>query len=151
LLLSSQHGGRPQSSEMSYEESVSYFQSLEKLEKIRRTNGPIPLWLPIDNNFFISFTSSVGKSKWIIRGLKCGFTVVTITTTTRLIAEILLVRWISMYRHSVPFCNVHVIWFGIFGGEMKVKFTKNGTWSQRFDSRKSFFCFIFRDVFFQHH
>jgi hypothetical protein len=26
--------------EMSYEESVSYFKSLEKLEKIRRTNGP---------------------------------------------------------------------------------------------------------------
>jgi hypothetical protein len=35
--------------EMSYEESVSYFKRLEKLEKIRRTNGPNPSSLPVDN------------------------------------------------------------------------------------------------------
>jgi hypothetical protein len=36
-------------SEMSYEESVSYFKRLENLEKIRRTNGPGPATLPVDN------------------------------------------------------------------------------------------------------
>jgi hypothetical protein len=46
--------------EMSYEESVSYFKSLENLEKIRRTNGPNPSSLPVDNNK--SFASNVGKS-----------------------------------------------------------------------------------------
>jgi hypothetical protein len=35
--------------EMSYEESVSYFKILENLEKIRRTNGPNPSSLPVDN------------------------------------------------------------------------------------------------------
>jgi hypothetical protein len=35
--------------EMSYEESVSYFKQLENLEKIRRTNGPNPSSLPLDN------------------------------------------------------------------------------------------------------
>jgi hypothetical protein len=35
--------------EMSYEESVSYFTHLENLEKIRRTNGPNPSSLPVDN------------------------------------------------------------------------------------------------------
>jgi hypothetical protein len=35
--------------EMSYEESVSYFKRLENLEKIRRTNGPNPSSLPVDN------------------------------------------------------------------------------------------------------
>jgi hypothetical protein len=34
--------------EMSYEESVSYFKHLENLEKIRRTNGPNPSFLPED-------------------------------------------------------------------------------------------------------
>jgi hypothetical protein len=43
--------------EMTYEESVSYFKHLENLEKIRRTNGPNPSSLPLDNN--ISVTSSV--------------------------------------------------------------------------------------------
>jgi hypothetical protein len=46
--------------EMTYEESVSYFKSLENLEKIRRTNGPNPSSLPVDNKK--SITSSVGKS-----------------------------------------------------------------------------------------
>jgi hypothetical protein len=46
--------------EMSYEESVSYFKRLENLEKIRRTNGPNPSSLPVDNKK--SVTSSVGKS-----------------------------------------------------------------------------------------
>jgi hypothetical protein len=46
--------------EMTYEESVSYFKRLENLEKIRRTNGPNPSSLPVDNK--ISVTSSVGKS-----------------------------------------------------------------------------------------
>jgi hypothetical protein len=35
--------------EMNYEESVSYFKRLENLEKIRRTNGPNPSSLPVDN------------------------------------------------------------------------------------------------------
>jgi hypothetical protein len=35
--------------EMPYEESVSYFMRLENLEKIRRTNGPNPSSLPVDN------------------------------------------------------------------------------------------------------
>jgi hypothetical protein len=34
---------------MSYEESVTYFKRLENLEKIRRTNGPNPSLLPLDN------------------------------------------------------------------------------------------------------
>jgi hypothetical protein len=36
--------------EMSYEEYVSYFKRLENLEKIRRTNGPNPSSLPVNNN-----------------------------------------------------------------------------------------------------
>jgi hypothetical protein len=35
--------------EMTYEESVFYFKHLEKIEKIRRTNGPIPSSQPVDN------------------------------------------------------------------------------------------------------
>jgi hypothetical protein len=46
--------------EMTYEESVSYFKHLDKLEKIRRTNGPNPSSLPVDNKK--SVTNSVGKS-----------------------------------------------------------------------------------------
>jgi hypothetical protein len=46
--------------EMSYEESVSYFKRLENLEKIRRTKGPNPSELSIDDKK--SVTSSVGKS-----------------------------------------------------------------------------------------
>jgi hypothetical protein len=46
--------------EMTYEESVSYFKRLENLEKIRRTKGPNPSSLPVDNKK--SVTSSVGKS-----------------------------------------------------------------------------------------
>jgi hypothetical protein len=45
--------------EMTYEESVSYFKRLENLEKIRRTKGPNPSSLPVDNKK--SVTSSVGK------------------------------------------------------------------------------------------
>jgi hypothetical protein len=50
--------------EMSYEESVSYFKRLENLEKIRRTNGPNPSSLPVDNKKHVSVTSFsiVGKS-----------------------------------------------------------------------------------------
>jgi hypothetical protein len=48
--------------EMSYEESVSFFKRLENLEKIRRTNGPNPSSLPVDNENTVSVTSSVGKS-----------------------------------------------------------------------------------------
>jgi hypothetical protein len=35
--------------EMSYDESVSYFNHIENLEKIRRTNGPNPSSLPVEN------------------------------------------------------------------------------------------------------
>jgi hypothetical protein len=50
--------------EMSYEESLSYCKRLENLEKIRRTNGPNPSSLPVDNQKRISVTSfsGVGKS-----------------------------------------------------------------------------------------
>jgi hypothetical protein len=48
--------------EMTYEESVSYFKRLENLEKIRRTNGPNPSLLPVDNKKYATVTSSVGKS-----------------------------------------------------------------------------------------
>jgi hypothetical protein len=48
--------------EMSYEDSVSYFKRLEKLEKIRCTNGPNPSPLPVDNKKRVTVTSSVGKS-----------------------------------------------------------------------------------------
>jgi hypothetical protein len=42
--------------EMSYEESVSYFKRLENLEKIRRTSGPNPSSLPVDNkNMYICY------------------------------------------------------------------------------------------------
>jgi hypothetical protein len=42
--------------EMSYEESVSYFKRLENLDKIRRTNGPNPSSLPVDNrNMYICY------------------------------------------------------------------------------------------------
>jgi hypothetical protein len=46
--------------EISFDESDSYFKRLENLEKIRRTNGPNPSSLPVDNEK--SVTSSVGKS-----------------------------------------------------------------------------------------
>jgi hypothetical protein len=48
--------------EMSYEESVSDFKRLENLEKIRRTNGPNPSSLQVDNKKRVSVSSSVGKS-----------------------------------------------------------------------------------------
>jgi hypothetical protein len=44
---------------MTCEESVSYFKRLENLEKIRRTNGPNPSSLPVDNKKPV--ISSVGK------------------------------------------------------------------------------------------
>jgi hypothetical protein len=47
--------------EMSYEESVSYFKCLENLEKIRRTDGPNPSSLPVNNKKRVSVTSSVVK------------------------------------------------------------------------------------------
>jgi hypothetical protein len=66
--------------EMSYEESVPYFKPLENLEKIRHTNGPNPSSLPVDNKKSVPVTSSV-------RGPTCGVTIMTRTTTTRLISE----------------------------------------------------------------
>jgi hypothetical protein len=47
--------------ETSNEESASYFKRLENLEKIRRTNGPNPASLPVDNEKTV--TSSLAKSK----------------------------------------------------------------------------------------
>jgi hypothetical protein len=47
--------------EMSHEASVSYFKRLENLQKIRRTNGPNPSSLPLDNKKRVSVTSSVCK------------------------------------------------------------------------------------------
>jgi aspartate carbamoyltransferase regulatory subunit len=48
--------------EISYKEFVTYFKSLENLEKIKCTNGPNPSSLPVDNKKRVSVTSSVGKS-----------------------------------------------------------------------------------------
>jgi predicted RNA-binding protein associated with RNAse of E/G family len=47
--------------EMSYEESVSYFKCLEKLEKIRRSNSPNPSSLPVDDKTRFSATSIEDK------------------------------------------------------------------------------------------
>jgi hypothetical protein len=47
---------------VTYEESVSYFKRLENLEKIRRTSGPGPATLPVDNKKSTSVTSGLGKS-----------------------------------------------------------------------------------------
>jgi hypothetical protein len=48
--------------EITYKDSVSYFKCLENLEKIRRTNGPNPSSLTVDNKKVVSVTSSVSKS-----------------------------------------------------------------------------------------
>jgi hypothetical protein len=64
--------------EMSYEESVSYFKRLENLEKIRRTNRPIPSSLPVDNKKGVSVTSSVGKSSKNHNGSNIIYTINTI-------------------------------------------------------------------------
>jgi hypothetical protein len=42
--------------EMTYEESVSHFKCIENLEKIRRTNGPNPSSLPVDNKKSVTST-----------------------------------------------------------------------------------------------
>jgi hypothetical protein len=47
---------------MSYKESVSYFKLLENSEKIRRTNGPSPASIAVDNKKRVSVTINVGKS-----------------------------------------------------------------------------------------
>jgi hypothetical protein len=47
---------------MSYEESGYYIKRFENLEKFRRTNGPNPSSLPVDNKKLHHVTSSVGKS-----------------------------------------------------------------------------------------
>jgi hypothetical protein len=47
--------------EMSNEESVPCINHLENLEKIKRTNGPNPSSLPVDNKKIISVTSIVVK------------------------------------------------------------------------------------------
>jgi hypothetical protein len=58
--------------EMSCEESVSYFKRLENLEKIRRTNGPNPSSLPVDNkkSVLVYVTSSLGKPSKNHKGSK---------------------------------------------------------------------------------
>jgi hypothetical protein len=41
---------------MTYEESVFYFKSLENLEKLKRTKGHYPSFLPVDNkNMYICY------------------------------------------------------------------------------------------------
>jgi hypothetical protein len=47
---------------MFYDESVSYFKHLETLEEIRRTNGPSPVTLPVDNKKIVCVTSGVDNS-----------------------------------------------------------------------------------------
>jgi hypothetical protein len=64
---------------MFYEELVSYFESFDNLETIRRINDPSPASLLVDNKK--SVTCCVGKSS------KGSNTIVTRTTKTRLIAE----------------------------------------------------------------
>jgi hypothetical protein len=48
--------------ELSHEESVYHFKSLEILEKIRCSNGPNPSSIPVYNKKAASITGSVGKS-----------------------------------------------------------------------------------------
>jgi hypothetical protein len=54
--------------EMSYEESVSYFKRLKKLEKIRRTNRLNASLLPIDIKKRVSVTSGERKSSENLKG-----------------------------------------------------------------------------------
>jgi hypothetical protein len=56
---------------MSYEESVSYFNRLENLEKIRRTNGQNPSSLPV--YYKKSVTSSLEKSLNNTKGSKMWY------------------------------------------------------------------------------
>jgi hypothetical protein len=73
--------------EMYYEESVSYFKRLEKLEKIRRNNGPNPSSLLVDDKNVSSVTSSVDKpsKNYNLFNMWCHYC--GKTTTTRLIPE----------------------------------------------------------------
>jgi hypothetical protein len=64
---------------------VSYFKRLENLEKIRRTNGPNPSSLPVDNKK--SVTSSAGKSSKHHKGSNMWCHYCDKNNTTRLIAE----------------------------------------------------------------
>jgi hypothetical protein len=70
--------------ELSHEECVPYFNPLENLEKIRRTNGPGPATLPVNMKSF-PLISSAGKSSNNLK-VSCGVTIVTRTTTTWLIS-----------------------------------------------------------------
>jgi hypothetical protein len=54
--------------EISYEESMCYFKCLENLEKIRRTNGPNPSSIPVENKKSVSVPSIVGKSSKNYKG-----------------------------------------------------------------------------------
>jgi hypothetical protein len=72
---------------MSYVKSVSYFKRLENLEKIRRTNGPNPSSLPVDNKKRVYVTRSVGKSSKNRKSSNMWYGIVTRETSIRLIAE----------------------------------------------------------------
>jgi hypothetical protein len=107
--------------EVSYEESVLYFKCLEKLGKIRRTNGPNPSSLSVDDEK--SVTNSVSKSPKNHKGPTCGLTIVTTITTTRLIAE------------QLPIFNSGSIWIQIWTRKQVFAFTlkksmhSKGSWS----------------------
>jgi hypothetical protein len=76
--------------EMFNEESVSYFNLLENLEKIRCTNGLVPATIPEDKKKRISVTSSVGMSSNNPKysNMLCHYcNNQTRTTATRLITE----------------------------------------------------------------
>jgi hypothetical protein len=70
--------------EMSYEESVSYLRRIINLEKISHTNGPTNL--PIGNEKYM--TIIIGTFHKSLS--TCGVTILTRTTTKRLIAKKLL-------------------------------------------------------------
>jgi hypothetical protein len=71
----------------SFEESYSHFKLSENLEKIRRTNGPNSSSPPIYNKKRFLLPIAGTSLPRIIRGHTCGVTIVTRTTTPRLIAE----------------------------------------------------------------
>jgi hypothetical protein len=71
---------------MSYKEYISYFKTLEILDKIRHINEPFPATLIVETKKTLSVTSIVGKSSKYPKGsnMWCYY---CNKTVTRLIGE----------------------------------------------------------------
>jgi FMN phosphatase YigB (HAD superfamily) len=59
--------------EMNYEEAISYFKRLKKLEKICLTNGPAPNTTTVDNKKAVTSSVGVGKAKKCSSKMWCHF------------------------------------------------------------------------------